>query len=67
MNKYFVANDNGDVAGHDLDLDHAEQVLDAMLTEDAENAAGWEIINGEDETGENREAEEIASILRESD
>lgn len=46
---YAVANNNGDLAGHDLDLATAEQVLDAMLAEDPDNIAEWEIINGKDE------------------
>lgn len=45
---YCVANDNGELAGHDLDHAHAEQVLEAM--QKSEPNAGWEIIdtNGEE-------------------
>lgn len=44
---YFVANDNGDVAGHDLDLATAEQCLAEMLKK--EPNVGWEILSSEDE------------------
>lgn len=43
---YFVANDNGDLAGHDLDYATAEQVLaEAERTNPGE---GWEILSAED-------------------
>lgn len=44
--KYFVANDNGEIAGHDLDMAHAEQVLAEM--QEREPRAGWEILSDED-------------------
>ena len=42
MRRYCVANNIGELAGHDMDLDKAEQCLEAMLEEDPN--AGWEII-----------------------
>jgi hypothetical protein len=44
---YFVANDNGDVAGHDMDLATAEQCLAEMQRKEPD--AGWEILDSEEE------------------
>jgi hypothetical protein len=43
--KYCVCNNNGDLAGHDLDLPAAEQNLAEMIS--AEPDSGWEIIGQE--------------------
>ena len=40
--KYCVADNNGNLAGHDLDRNHAEQVLDEMIQ--AKPIGEWEII-----------------------
>lgn len=42
MNNYFVANDNGEIAGHDMDCITAQQCLAEML--EKEPNAGWEIL-----------------------
>jgi len=46
---YFVADDNGNIAGHDLDFPTAEHLLDAMLSD--EPKAGWEILSDVDDEG----------------
>lgn len=43
---YFVANDNGEIAGHDLSLASAEDVLKEM--QEREPNAGWEILESND-------------------
>lgn len=45
--KYFVANDNGDLAGHDMDLATAEQCLAEMQRQ--EPNAGWEIMSDDED------------------
>lgn len=40
--KYFVANDKGDIAGHDLDYASAENCLAIMV--EADPNEGWEIL-----------------------
>lgn len=45
--KWFVANNNGDVIGHDLDEMKAKMLAAEMA--DKEPDAGWEALNGDDE------------------
>lgn len=45
--KYFVANNNGDFAGHDLDYATAQQCLAEMIEKEPD--AGWEILSDEEE------------------
>lgn len=49
MKTYFVANNNGDILGHDLDLAAAEQCLSAALKDDPNNEQEWEILSDDDE------------------
>ena len=44
--KYFVANDEGVVAGHDLDYATAQTVLEEAEKETP--GEGWEILSGDD-------------------
>lgn len=44
---YFVANDNGDIAGHDLDYATAEQCLAEMQRQEPD--AGWEILDSNED------------------
>lgn len=44
---YFVADNNGNVAGHDMDRITAEQCLAAQIKEEPD--AGWEILDSEEE------------------
>ena len=43
---YFVANDNGDVAGHDMNILTAEDCLSIHIKEEPE--AGWELFDSDD-------------------
>ena len=43
---YFVANDKGEVAGHDIDILTAEDCLRVLTEEEPE--AGWEIFDSDD-------------------
>ena len=45
--KWFVANDNGDIIGHDM-CEAKAKALEAEMQEQ-EPDAGWEAMNGEDE------------------
>jgi len=44
---YYVVNNDGTIAGHDLDLEHAESVLARELESDPDNIQGWEILLNE--------------------
>ena len=46
---WYVANYLGTLAGHDLDIDAAREVLRKQLEEDPENRQEWEIFNSESE------------------
>ena len=46
-NKWFVANDNGDIIGHDMSETSAKLLASEMQTKEPE--AGWEAMNGDDE------------------
>ena len=45
--KWFVANDNGDVIGHDMSKAEAEALASRLQSEEPE--ANWEALNGTDE------------------
>ena len=42
---WFVANDNGDIAGHDMDEARARSLADILNTEDSD--ANWEALGGD--------------------
>jgi hypothetical protein len=44
--KYFVANDNGEIAGHDMDYATAQECLASMIEQEPE--AGWELLSDEE-------------------
>lgn len=46
-NKWFVANDNGDIIGHDMSETAAKLLASEMQTKEPE--AGWEALYGDDE------------------
>lgn len=45
--KWFVANDNGDVAGHDMDEAKAKDLASQLNEKEPE--AGWEALNPEED------------------
>jgi hypothetical protein len=47
MNNWFVANDNGDVAGHDLSKERAEALAEQMQKEEPE--ANWEALSSDED------------------
>jgi hypothetical protein len=46
-NNWFVANDNGDVAGHDLSKERAEALAEQMQKEEPE--ANWEALSSDED------------------
>ena len=46
-NKWFVANDNGDIIGHDMSETAAKLLASEMQAKEPE--AGWEAMNGDNE------------------
>ena len=46
MNTWFVANDNGDIIGHDLSKVHAMALALTMIYEEPD--AGWEAFDAKD-------------------
>ena len=46
-NKWFVANDNGDIIGHDMSETSAKLLASEMQAKEPE--AGWEALCGDDE------------------
>lgn len=46
MNKWFVVNDYGEVAAHDIGEIKAKTIASVMQEEDPD--AGWEAINGDE-------------------
>lgn len=44
---WFVANDNGDVIGHDMEESKAKVLAEEMNEQEPD--AGWEALNGTDE------------------
>ena len=46
-NKWFVANDNGDIIGHDMSETSAKLLASEMQAKEPE--AGWEAMNSDNE------------------
>lgn len=46
-NKWFVANDDGEIIGHDMSEEKAKALAAEM--QETEPDAGWEAMNGDDE------------------
>lgn len=44
MRDYYVADNQGNIAGHDLDYAHAQEVLEKQLELDVANSQEWEIL-----------------------